>query len=127
MKAISIPITILTKKKPGRTDSLFYSGKDIAEVSVGSRVYVLGTAGFYKFELQSGKAFSGEELADVPAVRRLTDRSIRKIKDPPNWGWFAYRLLVDNSWRDVGSEAYFTYDEAMEAFVTFIKNDLLLK
>ena len=59
---IKVPIKILTPKlAENKQDSIFYAGKNIAEVKVRDRTYVLTTAGEYNFSLKEPKkGASGE-------------------------------------------------------------------
>jgi hypothetical protein len=135
---IKLPIKIITKKLArNKTDSIFYAGKDIAKFKVGNREYVLTTAGEYKFYLPPPKSkyspfgptkYRGpyNEKSSYQ-VRHLTDKIIKQIGQDDridNWGWFGINLWVDNQCQDIPTDAYSTYDEAMEAFISFIQKDL---
>jgi hypothetical protein len=73
---IKIPIKILTPKIPGKQDSFFYAGKDIAEVKVRDRTYVLTTAGEYRFTLKEPKKGpSGEFMPPRGYISRGLSRA----------------------------------------------------
>jgi hypothetical protein len=123
---ITIPVTILQKKIPGKTDSIFYRAKGaVAEVTIGSRQYVLTSAGDYAF------IFKGRHFGPYQLPRNLTDRSIKTIEDPALWGWFGVNVWAWNEQdKDFttclqdNTDAFSDYDEAMEGFITFVQNDV---
>jgi len=73
-KYVRIPVRIITPKKPNRQDSLFYSGKSIADVVVGNREYVLTTAGEYRFSVNDRNYDQNSYI-----VRQMNDRTIALI------------------------------------------------
>jgi hypothetical protein len=122
-KAIHVPIRIITPKKPHRTDSLFYSGKSIADEVLGNREYVLTTAGEYRFNV-------GDRGYDQYSriVRRMNDRTLASWKNSgklneDNWGWFGINLWIGGECQDTPTDVYSGYDEAMSAFVKFVESD----
>lgn len=135
---VTIPVTVLTKKiAKNKTDSIFYAGKNIAEVVVGkNRKYVLTTSGYYSFHRKiddpTDPISFDSALEDMngrvrTAISKLTDAKIKKLGEDDlvhNWGWFGINVWVDNTCLPTPTEAYSEYDEAMEAFVAYIKQDL---
>jgi hypothetical protein len=138
---VQIPMEIITPKKPHRQDSVFYAGRDIARVKVGNKIYVLTTSGLYAFEYK-GKQYKFDSSFDTvsvrgvrlvqghQAVRRLTDKDIRKIEDPGNWGWFGINVWeISSSGKETclltPTDCYSDYNEAMKAFEYFIVTDLV--
>ena len=131
---IKIPITILTKKIPSRQNSIFYAGKDIASVMIGTRSYVLTTAGQYIFDYTNlkGDTVRGDETSKI--VSQLTDHKIRQMgfnDSIHNWGWFGINVwYTDATGRTqclgVPTDAYTNYDEAMDAFISYVEKDITL-
>jgi hypothetical protein len=146
---IKVPIKILTKKiAKNKQDSIFYAGKNIAEVKVRNRTYVLTTAGEYKFSLKGPWiAFDSCELArawvqgKLPGPRppqNFTDAMIKKLDDNDqieNWGWFGINVWEKrpnipglppgkDQCLDYPTDTWSTYDEALKAFINFVEKDL---
>lgn len=132
---IEIPVTILTKKKaPNKTNSIFYSGLNIAKVIIHSREYVLTTSGGYQFcTKEKGKTYdntSGKTLLSFTRiVNTLTDGKIKHIDREgfiDNWGWFGINVWENNKFiSDTATDVYTQYDEALESFIKFVTNDLI--
>jgi hypothetical protein len=123
MPNIILPITVVTKKlAANKTDSIFYAGKVIANLQVGNREYVLTTAGEYIFRLKpEGRVWDHRHSAS------LTDKDIKHLGEDDlvdNWGWFGINLWINGQCQTTPTDAYSSYDEAMEAFTTFIQKDL---
>jgi hypothetical protein len=160
---ISIPVKIITKKiAQNKQDSFFYAGKNIAEVKIRNRTYVLTTAGMYQFSFITGlknflkdkgllhgkgnwgrkefKLESDSKLFPLIAKKyRLTDYRINQLTDDShmvsNWGWFGINVWEQRPeipglpagkdfCLDYPTDAYSTYDEAMEAFIAFVEEDI---
>jgi hypothetical protein len=129
---IRIPVKIITPKISHRTDSIFYSGKNIAEVKVRNRTYILTTAGEYKFTYTnaSGKTRVGNEHCSM--LKRWKDHKIRWLDRNGyvnNWGGFGISVWETISGQEHGvyptpSDVYSTYDEAMKAFIKYVTKDL---
>jgi hypothetical protein len=129
---VSFPIKILKKRLPRKTNSVFYAGKDIAEIKINTKLFILTTAGYYEFQYQdrSGKTQKGNESS--PIIKTWTDKKIKIISDNDwisNWGWFTIEVWEQDDNKStmikVPDTAYTTYDEAMEAFTKFIKESLI--
>lgn len=136
---IQIPIKILTRKiAQNKQNSIFYAGKNIAEVKIRDKRYILTTSGFYQFSLkEDGKVYSFD--SHWPEVKRhckvlakLTDAKIRRLGTEDwcsNWGWFGV-----NVWLSVPSfgevcqpeptEVSSDYDEALKSFINYIQKDI---
>jgi hypothetical protein len=103
---IKVPIKIITPKIPGKQDSVFYAGKNIAEVKVRDRTYVLTTAGEYTFSLEENGdtiSFDSDRMIGGGApgrtrnntLSRLTGKKIKTLNDNGliiNWGWFGINV-----------------------------------
>ena len=136
---IRIPIKIITPKISHRTDSIFYSGKNIAEVKVRNRTYVLTTAGEYNFTYTDshGKFQAGDHTC--PMLKRWKDHKLRwldRTGHVDNWGWFGIYVWESipnipglprgkDRCLDTPTDVYSTYDEAMKAFVEYVTRDLI--
>jgi hypothetical protein len=132
---IEIPVTIITKKiARNKTDSFFYSGKAIASVKYGNREYILTTAGMYDFTFKVGKKEDhyklesySKQFAKLVRKYKLTDAHIKSLTDDghtiENWGWFGINVYVNDRFQDTPTDAYGTYDEAMEAFKEYVVMD----
>ena len=124
--SFTLPVKILTKKiARNKTDSIFYSGKNIAEVKFLNREYVLTTAGEYRYSLKEND--DNKYTDSSPVVKFLNDKRIQKLSNnglQSNWGWFGINLWIDGKCQDVPTDAYSTYDEAMKAFISFVKKDV---
>jgi hypothetical protein len=135
---IKIPIQILTQKiAPNKTDSIFYAGKDIAEIKIGYTSYILTTAGEYAFYLKHDSGTSGlynidsngKSYGKKPSVLiKLTDAIISRIGRDDlvmNWGWFTVviRSQMDNEYIHT-EEVYSSYNEAIDSFIAFVEKDL---
>ena len=117
--AVKIPITILTPKIPGKINSIFYAGKDIARVKILGTFFTLTSSGFYKFSLD-GKTHqfdTGDRLPKI--ISSLTDAKIKAQVNEENWGWFTVKISTDDA---IGhtEEVYSTYDEAIKSFIAFV-------
>jgi len=113
---IKVPIKIITPRiAKNKQDSIFYAGKNIAEVQIRNRTYVLTTAGEYKFSLDGRRrreerrrgssliSFDSHRMigAGAPghtrynALSKLTDKKIKTLGDRglvENWGWFGINV-----------------------------------
>lgn len=127
---IKLPITILTPKIPGKTDSIFYAGKDIASITILETEYLLTTRGYYKFWVKE-KMYTFDSGDKVPRiVSTLTDKTIKGICEDGNWGWFTIEINDPKSTRDnidwgPTDEIYSDYDEAIKSFVEYIEAELI--
>ena len=176
---IKVPIKILTPKlAENKQDSIFYAGKNIAEVKVRDRTYVLTTAGEYNFSLKEPKKgasgefipprgyfsrglsraygfhepaglYPEEETISINSsdnqddkiravIKSLTDAKIKKLNDNglvENWGWFGINIWQkrpdipgltpgQDQCLDFPTDAYSSYDEAMEAFIAIVEKDI---
>jgi hypothetical protein len=132
---IKIPIKILTHKIPGKSDSIFYAGKNIAEVKVRDRTYVLTTAGEYKFSYEDrrGTIHQGTEKSTVIKSWKNPDKHTYIVD---NWGWFGINVWEtrpnipglpagQDQCLDYPTDAYGDYNEAMKAFIDFVEKDLI--
>ena len=137
---VNVPFEICCKRKPGKLDSFFYAGNNIARAKVLNRVYVLTTAGMYDFGLINGRkrndtvdrykleSYDLRRFRNIARNYRLTDKRIRRLTDDgalvANWGWFGINVWVDGKCLPTPTDAYSDYDEAMAAFKALIKADL---
>ena len=132
---VEIPVEIVTKKiARNRTNSIFYAGQNIAQVDIGSgktrTKYILTASGTYDFYTSPVGEYHGryefENVNDaVFLLDWLTDAKIEKIEDPSAWGYFEIHHLDGNfDWVKTPDQAYSNYDEAMEKFVEYVRNDL---
>lgn len=133
---ITIPIEILTPKIPGKQDSVFYHGKNIARARIRNREYILTTAGEYCFSYkdQSGR----ERVGDQNSAYLKNDRKIGYLSREglmTNWGFFGINVWEQRpnipglpAGKDVcldyPTDVYSCYDEALKAFKSFIETDL---
>ena len=144
MKYLSIPIKILTPKIPGKQDSIFYAGKKIAEIKIRNRTYVLTTAGKYQFLYKVLKSPTNSHVLYPngrglkPSV--LTDAKIKNMNrkgQVENWGWFSINIWETrpnipglSPSKDQclfnPTKTWSKYDEAMNAFIKFVKSDLAI-
>jgi hypothetical protein len=138
---IRVPIKILTPKiAQNKQNSIFYAGKNIAEVKILNRTYVLTTAGQYSFALKEGHgtvSFESEDLLQnwlkgkLPGRRPpriFTDATIKTLGDHDlvsNWGWFGINVWVDKDILSGPVEVYSNYDEALESFIAYVEKDLI--
>ena len=135
---IKIPIKILTEKIPCKQNSIFYAGRNIAEIKIINRTYVLTTSGEYRFQLKgNGKAFlidsDGKTNGRKPSViNKLTDAKILTMNRDDligGWGWFGINVWDKDKYNrdvflDYPTDAYSEYHEAMSAFIEFVENDI---
>lgn len=132
---VDVPVEIVTKKiAKNKTNSVFYAGQNIAVVDIGSgktrTKYILTASGAYEFYHKRGEDVHGlyqfEHINEAYWIEEeLTDSKIRKIEDPSAWGYFEIHHLDGTfDWVKTPDQAYSTYDEAMEAFVKYVRNDL---
>ena len=105
---IKVPIKILTPKiAENKQDSIFYAGKNIAEVKIHNRTYVLTTAGEYTFSLEENEGCVSFESCNMVEAwlqgklpgrkppRNFTDTKIKALGDKDlieNWGWFGINV-----------------------------------
>jgi hypothetical protein len=135
MKPLTVPINIhavievITPKiSSTKTNSIFYAGKNIAVLDLKRLCgleYVLTTAGMYSFACRVQGEQVYNEMSNL--VKRYTDKRIKKLDQDDligNWGWFGINVWKDGQCLDVPTDCYSTYDEAMEAFLKFVKADL---
>lgn len=142
---IELPISIITPKISARkTNSIFYAGKNIAEIRVPglNRTYVLTTAGEYEFRYLSGRKLPGSPRITgnekSACVARWTDKDIEELDmdDISTWGWFGINIWqgdtsgplsmihFTNVCLDYPVDTYSTYDEALEAFQVLVQQDI---
>ena len=121
---IRIPVEIITEKRPHRTDSIFYAGKDIARVRVLNREYVLTTAGEYHFSI-------GDKDYDehAPMLKRYKNIWLRQMERSGkmtvnNWGWFGINIWIDGKCMGYPTDCYSEYDEALNAFTELVEKDI---
>ena len=135
---VEIPVTIYEKKlAKNKTNSIFYAGKNIAEVDICTgktrTKYILTASGAYDFYANPTGDYHGryefEDCDDAEMLLGLlTDAKIKKIEDPSAWGYFEiHHLDGDFNWVGTPDQAYSDYDEAMEAFVKYVKKDIINK
>ena len=110
---IKVPIKIITPKiAKNKQDSIFYAGKNIAEVKVRNRTYVLTTAGH------------------DTKIKALGDKDLIS-----NWGWFGINVWETrpdipglppgkDQCLPYPTEVWSEYDEAMNAFIEYVEKDL---
>jgi hypothetical protein len=148
---IKVPIKIITPKiAKNKQDSIFYAGKNIAEVKVRNRTYVLTTAGEYNFSLEEnegGVSFESCNMVEAWLQRKLpgrkppqnfTDTKIKALGDKDlisNWGWFGINVWEkrpdipglppgkDQCLLDC-TDVYSEYNEALKAFIAFVETDI---
>ena len=126
-----IPVFIITDKKSKfRTNCFFYQGKNIAVVKYGDTEYVLTTAGEYVFNYK-GNVYNSERITTpLPChvnLADLTDKKIKTLDDNNlihNWGWFGVNVWKKGKLQDKTHISWTLYDEAMENFATYVKNDI---
>ena len=136
---IKVPIKILTPKlAQNKQDSFFYAGKNIAEVKILNRTYVLTTAGEYALSLKvGGKTIVLETINRAKATHTMTDAKIKKLGQKDlisNWGWFGINVWQDRPGTLSApgqrqclpdpTEVWSEYDEAMKAFIEYVEKDL---
>ena len=125
---IEVPIHIITPMiMYNRKNSLFYAYKNIAVAQHGNRVYVLTTAGEYKFIYKGIKIHIIQKPPTLPIIHELTDTKISAMDDKggiENWGWFCINIWVDDDLIAEPGECYCLYDCAMDHFREIIKKDI---
>lgn len=124
---LKIPIKIITPKiAPDKTNSIFYSSKNIAYIKAFNQEYILTTAGEYKFYVKENDNTCYNE--ESPVIQVLSDKHIKNLDNNgliDNWGWFGINKWIDNKFYDTLGECYSLYDEALNAFITLVKEDLM--
>jgi hypothetical protein len=146
---IKVPIKIITPKlAQNKQDSIFYAGKNIAEVKVQNKTYVLTTAGEYRFQItKKGQPFTcyidsnGESFGHTTSVRlKLTPASVKALNFS-NWGWFGinvwgkeptiiqtqpgdFSIKLQKKCLEYPTEVWSEYDEALSAFIEYVEKDL---
>jgi hypothetical protein len=144
---IKVPIKILTPKlAQNKQDSIFYAGKNIAEVKVRDRTYVLTTAGEYNFYTKENSSEDPYKICNgIPVDKRskrviktLTTARLKNMGDNDlisNWGWFSinvWQTRPETQFSAPGKDqclldptaVWSTYDEALTAFIEFVEQDL---
>lgn len=123
-------LEIVTKKLENKTDSIFYSLKDIARLKLlyERKEYILTTSGAYRFIYKDamGKKHHGNDASSV--LKKWTDINIQQIhtkKEVRHWGQFTILEWYPSSEEQQSiSKAFFagsSYDAALQNFKEFIK------
>ncbi len=131
-----VPVFIITDKKEYRTNAFFYQGENIAVVKYGDTEYVLTTGGHYIFNYK-GSTYNSEKcykpLPLFANLRDLTDKKIKTLSEHKlihRWGYFYIRVWENGKTQDkqriidADKLAWSLYDEAMNNFKTYVKNDI---
>jgi len=132
--SFDLPVQILANKiSTSKTNSIFYHGKRIASALIAREKgipyrYYLTTAGAYDFERKAHIGTTRYRSEDSGfKTDHLDDVIIKKISDEGlihNWGWFCIERWVKDDQKGTLGECYSTYDEAMEAFLKLVPEDI---
>jgi hypothetical protein len=120
---------LLDKISPERNDSFWYSGKDVAKVSLpsGSGLFAEAVGEIRLYFEEDGDVFKNINAVEEALDRNLTDDDLNKIGEFDGWvnnNWF--RIIKVNANGDMISDDLAIggdYDEAIELLIECAKEE----
>lgn len=120
-----IKITRHIKKRPNRTDSMFYYGQHIATLSLGDRTIIVESAGEMQAYFKENECYRNDMLSKELTSRGITDKKLAVLGSNDQIlmnNWFR---VVDEADLEEGNnkeEIAHDYDEAISVAIKLLEN-----